>query len=79
MCLTTAELPPEQRGPSGGMKRMIAPSVLRRQREADERARAGAVRLRVRTGEGQAAGRGRAQVLEKGDPGGRCRCQASGG
>lgn len=27
MCLTTAELPPEQRGPSGGMKRMIAPSV----------------------------------------------------
>lgn len=29
MCLTTTELPPEQRGPSGGMRSMIAPSVPR--------------------------------------------------
>ena len=68
MCLTTAELPPEQRGPSGRMKRMIAPSVPPAPSGGGRGGAGGAARLRVREGGGGAGGRWSAGARRKGIP-----------
>lgn len=78
MCLTSTELPSEQRGPSGGVRSMIAPSVPRAPAGGGGGGRGRTARARQRDGGG--AGRGgmaaERRCLEKGDPSGRCGCQA---
>lgn len=68
MCLTTAELPPEQRGPSGRMKGTIAPSVPPAPSGGGRGGAGGAARLRVREGGGGAGGRWSAGAGRKGIP-----------
>lgn len=70
MCLTTTARSPEQRGPSGGKTRMIAPSVPAA--PGGGGGRRGSARVHRPGGRGGHAER---RCLGSQNPGGRCRCQ----